>query len=93
MGYVLATGAEGEGEEEEEEGLGPAEPDDYFLLQRSRRGELPATAEFRRAVRQTRAVRARAAAAPRRRWELVGPTNIGGRIVDVAIDPDRPDTI
>jgi photosystem II stability/assembly factor-like uncharacterized protein len=88
----VADHAEGEEAEQEEEGLGPAEPDDYFLLQRSRRGTLPSTGEFRRALRQTRAVRARAAVAPRR-WQLVGPTNIGGRIVDVAVDSRRPDTI
>jgi photosystem II stability/assembly factor-like uncharacterized protein len=26
-------------------------------------------------------------------WEFVGPTNIGGRVVDVAVDPVAPDTI
>lgn len=26
-------------------------------------------------------------------WELVGPTNIGGRITDIAIHPDSPETI
>src|SRR3954463_4462041 len=26
-------------------------------------------------------------------WQLVGPTNIGGRVLDIAIDPDRADTI
>src|SRR5687768_9848419 len=26
-------------------------------------------------------------------WQFVGPTNIGGRIVDVAVDPVAPDTI
>ena len=34
----------------EEEGLGPAEPDDYFLFQRSVGGKLPSTADFERAV-------------------------------------------
>ncbi len=26
-------------------------------------------------------------------WELIGPTNIGGRVTDLALDPTRPDTI
>jgi photosystem II stability/assembly factor-like uncharacterized protein len=26
-------------------------------------------------------------------WELEGPTNIGGRLTDLAIDPDDPDTV
>ena len=40
---AVRAAAEGEGEEEEEEegGLGPAAPDDYFLFQRSTRGEVP----------------------------------------------------
>ena len=29
----------------------------------------------------------------RRSWELQGPTNIGGRITDVAVDPNKEDTI
>ena len=43
---------EGEDAEDEEEGLGPAEPDDYFLFQRSTRGDLPESQDFRRSWRQ-----------------------------------------
>jgi photosystem II stability/assembly factor-like uncharacterized protein len=96
---AILAAAEGEGEEEEE-GLGPAEPDDYFLFQRASDGELPQTSDFTRAVRQAQEVRAdsapAAAAAARNRrddWELEGPTNIGGRLADLAIDPQRPDTV
>jgi photosystem II stability/assembly factor-like uncharacterized protein len=92
-----AVEAEGEaGEEaEEEEGLGPAEPDDYFLLQRSRRGDLPSSGDFRRAVRQAREIRAATADAAQRAaaWTLEGPTNIGGRLVDLAVEPANPDTV
>jgi hypothetical protein len=49
---AIRASAEGEGEEEEEGGLGPAEPDDYFLFQRASGGKLPTTGDFRRAVRQ-----------------------------------------
>ena len=87
---AVRASAEGEGEEEEEEGgLGPAEPDDYFLFQRSTGGDLSRTPGLPRAVRQARAVRrSRAPERPtaRRRWALEGPTNIGGRLVDLAID-------
>src|SRR5215217_1588375 len=90
--------AEGEGEfgdegeeEEEEEGLGPAEPDDYFLFQRSTRGKVPDSQDFTRAVRQAQEVRAASApgvAGTSRHndpWELVGPTNVGGRLPDIAV--------
>jgi photosystem II stability/assembly factor-like uncharacterized protein len=88
---AVRASAEGEGEEEEE-GLGPAEPDDYFLFQRSTRGDLPDADDFSRAVRQAQNVRADTAA-PRPAWELEGPTNIGGRLADLAIDPEDPDTV
>src|SRR5688572_23987753 len=50
----VSADAEEQGEEEEE-GLGPAEPDDYLLFQRSTGGRLPSTADFARAVRQAQA--------------------------------------
>jgi photosystem II stability/assembly factor-like uncharacterized protein len=81
-------------EEEEEEGLGPAEPDDYFLFQRSTRGKLPSAADFRRAVGQARALRQEsAAAAAGDAWALEGPTNIGGRLVDLVVDRTQRDTV
>ena len=82
-----------------EEALGPAEPDDYFLFQRSVGGKLPSQADFNRAVRQAQAIRAEsegAADAPRQlrgAWNLVGPTSIGGRITDLVVDPSNRDTI
>ena len=92
----IRASAEGEGEEgEEEEGLGPAEPDDYFLFQRSTGGKLPSTADFNRAVRQAQAIRAASAGstATDEPWALEGPTNVGGRLTDLAIDPADPDTV
>jgi photosystem II stability/assembly factor-like uncharacterized protein len=95
---AILAAVEGEGGEEEEEegGLGPAEPDDYFLFQRSSEGQLPRTSAFTRAVRQAQQVRGVTARAAQRRgptWELEGPTNIGGRLVDLAIHPTEPDTV
>src|SRR5918997_6090715 len=60
---AILAAAEGEGEEEEE-GLGPAEPDDYFLFQRSSDGDLPRSSDFTRAVRQAQDVRTDTASAP-----------------------------
>ena len=85
---AVRASAEGEGEEEEEEegGLGPASPDDYFLFQRSTRGDVPNAQDFRRSVRQARTLRREAAQARAAqnvraaRWALEGPTNIGGRL-------------
>jgi hypothetical protein len=66
-------------EDEDEEGLGPAEPDDYFLFQRSTRGELPSAEAFTRAVRQARTLRRETVAAAGERvpqWTLEGrPTS------------------
>ena len=91
---VAAAEGEGEGEEEEEEGLGPAEPDDYFLFQRSTRGELPSREAFTRAVRQARALRAATPAEQRGpSWALEGPTNIGGRLVDLVVDRTQQNTV
>jgi photosystem II stability/assembly factor-like uncharacterized protein len=83
-------------EEEEEEGLGPAEPDDYFLFQRSTGRKLPSAEDFTRSVRQARTLRRATARAARQRgpqWTLEGPTNIGGRLVDLAVDPFNADTV
>lgn len=76
-------------------------PEDAFLAQRVVHGGIPVGAlEKARAqvVRARAATRSSAtgqsdsqlAATP---WEFVGPTNIGGRIVDVAVDPVASDTI
>src|SRR5918992_4182741 len=96
---VRAT-VEGEGAGEYEEGgLGPAEPDDYFIFQRSTRGGVPESSDFTRAVRQAREVRADSAPATARaaqaaaNWQLEGPTNIGGRLADLVVDPTRLDTV
>jgi photosystem II stability/assembly factor-like uncharacterized protein len=76
-------------------------PEDSFLTQRVVHGGIPPGA-LERAHEQ--ATRARAAAltsaaglsAPQLAstpWQFVGPTNIGGRVVDLVVDPVAPDTI
>lgn len=53
--------------------------------------------QYRRALRQAQlADRRTAAEAPElaaAKWEFMGPTNIGGRVSDVVIDPTLPDTV
>jgi photosystem II stability/assembly factor-like uncharacterized protein len=76
-------------------------PEDAFLAQRVVHGGIPVGA-----LEKARAQVARARVAARTlangqsgaqlaatTWEFVGPTNIGGRIVDIAVDPVAPDTI
>jgi photosystem II stability/assembly factor-like uncharacterized protein len=86
---------------EEDEVLGPAEPDDWFLVQRAGGpGKTLDQSAFARAAKQAQALRdttgADASDAPRQlrgQWSLAGPTNIGGRIVDLVVDPVRANTI
>ena len=79
---AVRASAEGEGEEEEEEGgLGPAEPDDYFLFQRSTRGDLPRSPTSRaRSARRARGARhrRRAAGATPHGRSRDRPTSAGG---------------
>ncbi|MBA3963857.1 MAG: glycosyl hydrolase [Chthoniobacterales bacterium] len=75
-------------------------PEDWFVTQRVTHGGIPAGA-LERAGAQAAAL-ANAAAqdavaqglpAVRSRWQFVGPTNIGGRVVDIAVDPVAADTL
>lgn len=76
-------------------------PEDAFLTQRVVHGGVPAgapqragaqVAQLRSAARRGTPGR-RAAQMAAAKWQFVGPTNIGGRVVDVAVDPVQPDTI
>ena len=76
-------------------------PEDAFLTQRVVQGGIPVGAMEKARTQVTRARAAARAAAPGElaaemattSWQFAGPTNIGGRIVDVAVDPVMPDTI
>ncbi|HEV2784111.1 MAG TPA: glycosyl hydrolase [Actinophytocola sp.] len=67
---------------------GPSAPADHRFLQKTLRGE-----ELPRHAFDIAAAEASRLPAVGGRWSLVGPTNIGGRIVDLALDPQRPDTV
>ena len=70
---------------------------DWMFVQRRGSSTTVPGAAYRRALREARASAARTllerpdvAAAE---WENLGPTNIGGRVVDVAVDPTKDDTV
>jgi len=71
-------------------------PDDWFIAQRVVHGGIPTGA------REKAGAQAMALALASKNlgtelvttpWQFVGPTNIGGRVLDVAVDPVAPDTI
>ncbi|HZC74106.1 MAG TPA: hypothetical protein VE442_25700 [Jatrophihabitans sp.] len=75
-----------EGAGEEEDG-GPVAPADY-LTQKFTSGQNVTLAEVRRSQAQAAAL-----SGSGRNWRLVGPSNIGGRMTDLAVDPRHPDTV
>src|SRR5262245_30546972 len=71
-------------------------PEDWFVTQRVTHGGIPSRAPERAgaqaaALAQLSEQSNRPLAAAR--WNFVGPTNIGGRVVDIAVDPVAADTI
>jgi photosystem II stability/assembly factor-like uncharacterized protein len=71
-------------------------PEDWFITQRVTHGGIPVEAP-ETAADQAAAL-AQASEQSNRplataRWRFVGPTNIGGRVVDIAVDPIAADTI
>jgi photosystem II stability/assembly factor-like uncharacterized protein len=71
-------------------------PEDWFVTQRVSGGGISAGA-LERAANQAAAIAAedeRLGAQQRGgRWQFAGPSNIGGRVVDIAVDPVRADTL
>src|SRR5437762_5318939 len=71
-------------------------PEDWLVTQRVTHGGIPIGAPERAGAQA--AALAQAAEQSNRplataRWRFAGPTNIGGRVVDIAVDPVAPDTI
>lgn len=91
---VAAVQANGE---EEEEGGAPLGPEDAYLFAKTSAGEIVPQRVFNRAGAQSQALgELTARKAPklaRAKWKLQGPSNIGGRIVDLAIDTAHKDTV
>ncbi|MFL6142827.1 MAG: WD40/YVTN/BNR-like repeat-containing protein [Labedaea sp.] len=71
-----------------EDGFGPSAPFEHSYLQKTIPGqELPRHAFDQAAAQADRLPTVGG------HWNLVGPTNIGGRIVDLAVDPRRADAV
>jgi hypothetical protein len=71
-------------------------PEDWFITQRVTHGGIPAGALEKagaQAVALTLATSQSDSRLAAARWKFVGPTNIGGRVVDIAVDPVTADTI
>ncbi len=83
--------------EAEEESAELTEPIAAMLQRQFSGDDVAPTDVFPRAARRARAIgRYTARVAPavaRAEWELAGPTNIGGRVLDIAVDPALSDTI
>jgi hypothetical protein len=75
-----------EGEEEEGEDGGPTAPAEY-LTQKFTSGHDIKPEQIKRAVEQARAIKPGAGT-----WGQVGPTNIGGRVTDLVVDPSHANT-
>jgi photosystem II stability/assembly factor-like uncharacterized protein len=71
----------------EEEDGGPAEPADY-LTQKFTSGQEVTAAQIKQAVQQAKALKPGDGT-----WDLIGPSNIGGRVTDLAVDPAHTDTL
>ncbi|MEA2446639.1 MAG: hypothetical protein QOK47_276, partial [Actinomycetota bacterium] len=71
-------------------------PEDFYLFRHLADGP-PSHHAFQRAARRARSIgrltEKRAPGLAAKKWSFQGPTNIGGRVVDIAVDVDRPDTI
>ncbi|MGW0534796.1 glycosyl hydrolase [Streptomyces sp. NPDC003032] len=67
---------------------GPAAPAEYRYLQKTVPGE-----PIPRHAHENAAAQARELPTTGGRWKALGPTNIGGRIVSLALDPKRADTL
>ncbi|HEX9376372.1 MAG TPA: glycosyl hydrolase [Actinomycetota bacterium] len=80
----------------EAEGLEDGTPEDWVLAQRSS-GGTPSIRAFNEASNESAAIgretRQTAPKVARAQWTFLGPTNIGGRVLDIAVDPAHADTV
>lgn len=67
---------------------GPSAPAEHRFLQKTHRGE-----ELPRHAYDLAATEASRLPVTGGRWQLIGPTNIGGRVTDLVLDPQRRDTV
>lgn len=89
----LPVPTEGPGEEVE---AGELPPDEWMVAQRVSGGAITPAALTAAAAQADLLERQTLAAAPglaQAAWSLAGPTNVGGRIVDIVVDPCQADQI
>ncbi len=86
---IAATAPAGQPPALEREAQAPDAPDEYLDLKQSSAQDV-SVAQVRRAQAQAAAVPDAANQTP---WSLVGPSNIGARVVDLVVDNQHPDTI
>jgi photosystem II stability/assembly factor-like uncharacterized protein len=67
---------------------GPSGPEEHRFLQKTIRGQ-----ELPRHAYDLAAAQAAQLSTTGGAWNLLGPSNIGGRVVDMALDPAHPDTL
>src|SRR5918996_3464271 len=84
-------------EEHEVEDENPAEPAEWMWLQRANAdGTIPPTA-YREALAQTRRIETDTRRGSPQlsdvQWRLLGPSNIGGRLIDLVLHPTTPGTV
>lgn len=72
-------------------------PEDFFLFERLFTGGAPGRNSLQAAAEQAeavgRATERNAPALAAKKWEFIGPTNIGARVVDMVMDPQRENTL
>ena len=83
--------------EQEVENENPAEPAEWMWLQRANAdGTIPPTA-YREALAQTRRIESDTRRGSPQlsdvQWRLLGPSNIGGRLIDLVLHPTTPGTV
>jgi photosystem II stability/assembly factor-like uncharacterized protein len=83
-------------EGEDEDADSATGPEDGYVSERVTKGGIPVGA-LARAGAQAQAVAAqtllRDPAAVQAKWKFIGPTNVGGRVLDIAVDPSAQNTI
>jgi len=98
LGFAPGRGGAAEAEEESEGELGPRSPlGEWLIAQRAGESGTVRTVAFRRALDQAVDLsRATARTTPKladAAWTHLGPTNIGGRVSEIAVDPTADDTV
>ena len=72
-------------------------PDDWIVAQRAYPGDKIPMGAFEDAAQETvaltRATRKAAPALAKAGWRLEGPRQVGGRVVDIAVDPNELNTV